>query len=183
MGERRYFCHEGFGKEDDRYKIYPNLFERVGIYQRYGRIYYRWCEERIPWPYQMRWEEKKVVLERSRNQGDLCILGEWKRVVDAYVMVSVDSWGLRQLNRLVGKDPLPRGSPRLDTLLQCPITLQKMRDPVILVGDGWSYERSAITQWLSQREVPRSPMTNLVIDQVSLIPNRILSDILFSTSE
>ena len=40
----------------------------------------------------------------------------------------------------------------------CPLTLEIMRDPVVL-PDGFTYERNAITSWLS-REHTTSPMTN-----------------------
>ena len=32
--------------------------------------------------------------------------------------------------------------------LCCPLTLEAFVDPVILAGDGHTYERSAVTQWL-----------------------------------
>ena len=40
----------------------------------------------------------------------------------------------------------------------CPITREIMEVPVVLVGDGHTYERSAIVRWLSIRAT--SPMTN-----------------------
>ncbi|GAQ88943.1 U box domain containing protein [Klebsormidium nitens] len=56
-------------------------------------------------------------------------------------------------------------------MLECPITRQIMRDPVIAT-DGFTYERSAIAAWLARS--PTSPMTNLRLpgDWWQLIPNR-----------
>ena len=53
----------------------------------------------------------------------------------------------------------------------CPITQDIMKDPVIL-ADGHSYERKAITDWLSRSN--RSPLTNEVISTSIMIDNRAL---------
>lgn len=50
----------------------------------------------------------------------------------------------------------------------CPITLMVMSDPVI-GGDGHTYERSAITQWLLTN--PQSPLTRQSMSAQSLKPN------------
>ena len=71
----------------------------------------------------------------------------------------------------------------------CPITHQLMRDPVI-ASDGYSYERTAIEQWLDSFSTsaatitastttaargPTSPMTNQpLLLPVTLTPNRSL---------
>jgi WD40 repeat protein len=54
----------------------------------------------------------------------------------------------------------------------CPITREKMRDPVI-ASDGYTYERAAIKAWMSNGKT-RSPMTNAVLGNDSLTPNRSL---------
>ena len=53
----------------------------------------------------------------------------------------------------------------------CPITLCAMEDPVILIGDGISYERSAIERWLSSSSNVTSPATNVVLIDRTLVPN------------
>ena len=53
----------------------------------------------------------------------------------------------------------------------CPITLAIMRDPV-LAPDGKSYERTAITQWLSLN--PLSPLTRQPMSATSLKTNVML---------
>uniref|UniRef100_A0A2K6MQS7 WD repeat, SAM and U-box domain-containing protein 1 n=2 Tax=Rhinopithecus TaxID=542827 RepID=A0A2K6MQS7_RHIBE len=54
----------------------------------------------------------------------------------------------------------------------CPITRELMKDPVI-ASDGYSYEKEAIENWISKKK-RTSPMTNLVLPSVVLIPNRTL---------
>lgn len=53
----------------------------------------------------------------------------------------------------------------------CPISLSLMADPVI-GSDGFTYERSAITQWLTSNSV--SPMTRQYMTAHNLIPNHAL---------
>ncbi|XP_035879326.1 WD repeat, SAM and U-box domain-containing protein 1 isoform X5 [Phyllostomus discolor] len=54
----------------------------------------------------------------------------------------------------------------------CPITRELMQDPVI-ASDGYSYEKEAMENWISKKK-RTSPMTNLVLPSVVLIPNRTL---------
>ena len=53
----------------------------------------------------------------------------------------------------------------------CPITQEMMVDPVIC-ADGHSYERAAISQWLSSHAT--SPKTNAQLEHTNLIPNHTL---------
>jgi len=50
----------------------------------------------------------------------------------------------------------------------CPITQDVMRYPV-KCSDGHIYEKAAIQEWLTSRR-KTSPMTNLPIDDLTLIP-------------
>ena len=50
----------------------------------------------------------------------------------------------------------------------CPITHKIMKDPV-MTADGYSYERSAIAQWLQNQNT--SPMTNEVLAHINITPN------------
>lgn len=54
----------------------------------------------------------------------------------------------------------------------CPITSGVMVDPVV-AADGHTYERSAIHHWLQVARVPRSPMTNQVMQPI-LVPNHVI---------
>ncbi len=56
----------------------------------------------------------------------------------------------------------------------CPITLEVMKDPVI-DNEGVSYERKAITEWLSHGN-QFSPATNKVLTISDLRPNRALRE-------
>ena len=50
----------------------------------------------------------------------------------------------------------------------CPITQDVMRYPV-KCSDGYVYEKAAIQEWLTSRR-KTSPMTNLPIEDLTLIP-------------
>jgi len=51
----------------------------------------------------------------------------------------------------------------------CPITKEIMEDPVTLEGDGLTYDRTAIEEWLSSRDI--SPITNQILESKELTPN------------
>ena len=61
-----------------------------------------------------------------------------------------------------------RVPPPPDELL-CPITLELLRDPVVLAGDGKVYEREAIAAWLARHAT--SPLTGLPLSSHVLTPN------------
>ena len=58
----------------------------------------------------------------------------------------------------------------------CPITHEVMSSPVVLAGDGYSYERSAIAYWLGAGHYS-SPMSNVALDVAGcqLVENRTLA--------
>lgn len=53
----------------------------------------------------------------------------------------------------------------------CPITHEIMRDPVC-ISDGYTYERSAIEEWLTKKKT--SPIMNSSIKGTQIYPNKIL---------
>lgn len=57
----------------------------------------------------------------------------------------------------------------------CPITCEIMQDPVVL-SDGFTYEREAISRWLSQNN--KSPMTGRFLTSRELRPNQALKSII-----
>ena len=58
----------------------------------------------------------------------------------------------------------------LDALqLVCPITAELFEDPVLLVEDGYTYERSAVTAWLEKHDT--SPMSGAALATKTLAPN------------
>lgn len=63
----------------------------------------------------------------------------------------------------------------------CPITQDVMKDPVILVETGMTYERKEIEKWLEEKLdddgnviPPRDPKTNVILTTKKLIPNHAL---------
>jgi len=54
--------------------------------------------------------------------------------------------------------------------LQCPITGELFLDPVLLVGDGHTYEREALQQWFDQGK-DTSPMTGTKLTDKTMAPN------------
>eukprot|EP00656_Telonema_subtile_P053491 TRINITY_DN7770_c0_g3_i1.p1 TRINITY_DN7770_c0_g3~~TRINITY_DN7770_c0_g3_i1.p1 ORF type:complete len:1209 (-),score=229.80 TRINITY_DN7770_c0_g3_i1:12-3638(-) len=66
-------------------------------------------------------------------------------------------------------------SEMLKQIILCPITKAIMQDPVV-AGDGNTYERSAISEWLKSNST--SPITREVIDPRSLTPNRRVKDLI-----
>jgi hypothetical protein len=67
------------------------------------------------------------------------------------------------------------GSNMLDCFT-CPLTKELFRDPVVL-SDGFTYERSAIQQWLDLGH-RTSPMTNIELTNVDLTPNMVIKQAL-----
>merc|ERR1712062_712635 len=57
----------------------------------------------------------------------------------------------------------------------CPITKQIMKDPVIC-ADGYSYERTAIEQWLKCND--KSPVTEETLSTKQVFPNQNLKQMI-----
>jgi hypothetical protein len=65
----------------------------------------------------------------------------------------------------------------------CPITLDLMKDPVVVM-DGHTYERSSITRWFaSNQQNRRSPKTNLNLNSEKLVPNHALRTMIIEWRE
>lgn len=62
----------------------------------------------------------------------------------------------------------------------CPITTELLIDPVVC-ADGHTYERSAINEWLELHDT--SPLTNELLTDKSLLPNRALRKLVASFRE
>jgi len=61
--------------------------------------------------------------------------------------------------------------------LECPLTGNRMVDPVIFVSDGITYERQAIERWIE--EIGTGPNGHpLPINKPSLVTNKVLLDII-----
>ena len=66
-------------------------------------------------------------------------------------------------------------SPAPEWML-CPLTHAVFVDPVLCRGDGQTYERSAITQWLAASDT--SPVTGQPLASLDLLPNHALRSII-----
>ena len=65
------------------------------------------------------------------------------------------------------------GSEAIETVVDgnmtCPITMELFVDPVLCIGDGQTYERSAILRHLQTNTT--SPITNLEMRSTQIVPN------------
>jgi transcription termination factor NusB len=64
--------------------------------------------------------------------------------------------------------------------LLCPLTGKPMADPVICVGDGYSYERKAIVDYLRKPSNAASPVTHEALTSRRTIPNHSLKKFICS---
>ncbi|KAG2438743.1 hypothetical protein HXX76_005288 [Chlamydomonas incerta] len=62
----------------------------------------------------------------------------------------------------------PSQADAVPPMFLCPITQDVMEDPVV-AADGYTYERLAITEWVSRS--PTSPLTNMRLDHTQVVPN------------
>ena len=60
--------------------------------------------------------------------------------------------------------------------MMCPLTHAVFVDPVLCTGDGQTYERSAITEWLAASDT--SPVTGHPLASRDLLPNHALRSII-----
>ena len=56
----------------------------------------------------------------------------------------------------------------------CPLTLEVFRDPVLLVSDGYTYERAAVVAWTTKHAT--SPMTGDDLSTTRVVTNRAVVD-------
>ena len=66
--------------------------------------------------------------------------------------------------------------------LCCSITCELMKDPVMCVGDGHTYERVAISQWFATG-ARTSPTTNERLDNLTLVPNHAMRRLILALLE
>lgn len=110
---------------------------------------------------------------RSCENGFYYCSDCWSQYDSALAELERKGESLAELEqREAGAKPAPaRYVPPVATL--CPITLQVMENPVLLAGDGHTYEKRAITAWLKRKHT--SPLTNLPLADATkraLYPNR-----------
>ena len=76
--------------------------------------------------------------------------------------------GMQQL-QLQGAGSRPPAAPRVLAWMVCPLSHAVLVDPVLCTGDGQTYERSAITEWLAAADT--SPVTGQPLTSRDLLPN------------
>jgi U-box domain len=85
--------------------------------------------------------------------------------------------GMQQLRVQTGpSDGSVPAAPLVPGWMVCPLTRAILDDPVLCTGDGQSYERSAIRQWLAASDT--SPVTGQPLVSRDLVPNRALRSII-----
>ncbi|UJR31652.1 hypothetical protein I4U23_019133 [Adineta vaga] len=86
-----------------------------------------------------------------------------------------------QNNDELEKQIITAGGDNMLACLTCPLTKEIFQDPVVFT-DGYTYERSAIQQWLDLGH-RRSPMTNIELTSIELVPNTVLKHLLNDMAE
>jgi len=61
--------------------------------------------------------------------------------------------------------------------LLCPITGELFEEPVVLEGDGFTYEKAAILKYIEENTKLYSPTTGALITETKIIPNNTLKNI------
>jgi len=161
------FVHHSFDRkeEEDFFSKFPSLFRLVEWDRRYGHRYYR-LSVLLPTPYRFQRIMNRYVLENGEKKVEVArFQKDWK----GFVHVRSD---LYEMQQLVSMYELQY------QYLLCPIRQEIMKDPVLLIGDGRSYEREAILNWFQHRQT--SPLTNesLTEEETRLISNRTLKDVI-----
>ncbi len=76
--------------------------------------------------------------------------------------------------------PLPSHDRRVDSDILdaccCPITQEVMRDPVLALPSGITYERAALMKWLQLR--PTCPASGLALRPAEVAPNRCIQAVI-----
>ena len=167
MEKKIIFVHHLFDQkeEDDFFSKFQSIFQLVGWDRRYGHRYYH-LSIVMPIPYVLQKRRNEYLLKNEKNEMTIARFREdWK----GFIHIQSDLWEMRQL---VSMYELHHQH------LLCPIRQEIMKDPVLLIGDGRSYEREAILNWFQHRKT--SPLTNesLTEEECRLITNRTLKDMI-----
>jgi WD40 repeat protein len=117
-----------------------------------------WSVDRV-----CRWLDSVSAVQNSGNSAHPDDLRAAQRIARSLEAISL----------YPGKENLSVGD------FHCPITQETMRDPVV-AADGFTYERSAITNWFSQGR-RSSPSTNLPLPNTLLVPNKHLRTLIDKT--
>jgi hypothetical protein len=177
------FCHQLLSNHYNFFLQFPLLFQEIGKNKRDGHTFYSLLESNETHFYPV-----------SSNQ-DYCLKVNGQ--IAAYFHKDYRNYFIYNPEPIppiqhqqpreqieITEEELPpayseeqRSSPQINLLqyLKCPITHEIMTQPVVL-QDGYTYEKQAITNWLSRNN--RSPMTNLPINNFQMIPNLIVTQLI-----
>ena len=113
----------------------------------------------------------KKLKRQMKKKAANAIQRAWKRYVAAH----------RKTNWIKPNIPIeevPRAVSEIEIPSQylCPISLEIMKDPVLLTTGGVSFDRRCIQEWLSKK--PVHPMTGETIDCTDLVPNGNLRELI-----
>ena len=127
-----------------------------------------------------------IAMKQKNEQTDM----ERNIIVKTYDEYDYNTWDLQMIQDEITNRRLQINLDRTDMIKQltefdssdkdvpssflCPITMCRMRYPVIL-SDGYTYEKRAITEWLSNHNL--SPITKTLVSK-TMFPNRILQDLM-----
>ena len=128
-----------------------------------------------------------TFLEWRKSQDAMSIGNSEEAGMDDHFLESMQLNGIKQIKKKAFKDAVLEISLRqssrehltdlwLDSVT-CPLTLEVFVEPVVL-SDGYTYERTAITEWIAKKTkeggpIP-SPVTNLPLLDLTLHPNTVL---------
>ena len=82
---------------------------------------------------------------------------------------------LRQLQSILSHRDIPND-------MLCPISCEIMKDPVLCVEDGHTYERVAVEQWFATG-ARTSPATSQHLESTALAPNHIVRKLIAALLE
>lgn len=152
------FCHDQFkAARENIYLQYPELFREIGRNRRRGHLYYGWTEHRLHRPYRLEILTKRRLTLTKMDQKVMEWEDDW---MGRWILTYANALEIKTLIQNLSCDEEEEEEEK-EQIFLCPITREIMCDPVLLAADGHSYEREAISTWLSQHA--RSPMTGLDI--------------------
>ena len=184
------FCHQRFSNHYNFFLQYPQLFQDIGRNKRDGHSFYSLLQS------------NETNFEPVGTDQDYCLKVNGQ--IAAYFHKDYRNYFIynpepdlfvpfmqpQQPQQVVSAEQVeeveeeqppayieeqPTTQNNLLQYLKCPITHEIMTQPVVL-QDGYTYEKQAITNWLSHHS--RSPMTNLPINNFQLIPNLIVTQLI-----
>jgi len=174
------------------YEKYPRLFIKKGENRRRGYIFYdvrdvidlqdihdlydihhqkifiKNQQQHMQWIVNLH-NDIHDIPNDNHNQDNPRVLMEWKDdgrgfwILEQCNESALQAW-ISQINHISQTSQTTHHINHINHHeLRCPITQEAIQDPVLLAGDGHTYERQAVLRWLSEN--PRSPVTGLPLTE------------------